>query len=363
MPMKTHHSKQDNYKETNSIKNARKKLLATTRSRARREEIECLIALKDIIIPETCPATKIAIDLNTKAPLAEEKPVIDRLDLNKGYLKSNIFITSMKAYKNRVIGSSKCSHCGKKLETTRNHQKHITRDSKRFCSIKCNRDFHNQANRPSSGNQSTHSYKPEQIPDFLITRQEAAKQGMAFYRTNKPCKRGHQSAQRVNNGSCLECEQEDRHKKTDMQNQRYHGNRKEINQRRNQALRDNRRRRAIKNLRSRRSTLFKQAIDDMLQGISKNSFDDDLGCSQDEFLNYVETTFQPGMKWENYGLGSGKWNLDHIKPISFFKNPLDPKAWHSSNYQALSSEDNIKKGGTNNPIQKAVYKLILNEDE
>ena len=361
--MKTRHSKQDQYMETNSIKNARKKLLATTRSRARREEIECLITLEDIIIPETCPETKIAIDLGTKAPLAEEKPVIDRLDLTKGYLKANIIITSMKAYKTRVIGSSKCSYCGKELETTRNHQKHTSRDSERFCNIKCNRDFHNQVNRITSGNQSTHRYSPEEIPDFLITRKEAAEQGMAFYRTNKPCKRGHQSAQRTNNGSCLECEKEDRQKKTDKQSQRYRGNRKEINQRRNQALRDNPRRRAIANLRSRRSTLFKQAIDDMLQGISKNSFDEDLGCSQDEFLDYVETTFQPGMTWENYGSGAGKWNLDHIKPISFFENPLDPKAWHFNNYQALWSDDNVKKGGTNNPAQRAVYQMIFNEDE
>ena len=101
----------------------------------------------------------------------------------------------------------------------------------------------------------------------------------------------------------------------------------------------------------------------MLQGISKNSFDDDLGCSQDEFLDYVETTFQPGMTWENYGSGARKWNLDHIKPISFFENPLDPEAWHFNNYQALWSEDNIKKGGTNNPAQRAVYQMIFNEDE
>ena len=112
---------------TNSIKNARKKLLATTRSRARREEIECLITLEDIIIPETCPVTKIAIDLDTKAPLAEEKPVIDRLDLNKGYLKDNIIITSMKAYKNRVIGSSKCSHCERTGNDTKSPKAHVKR--------------------------------------------------------------------------------------------------------------------------------------------------------------------------------------------------------------------------------------------
>lgn len=34
----------------------------------------------------------------------------------------------------------------------------------------------------------------------------------------------------------------------------------------------------------------------------------DLGCSIPEFKKYIETKFQPGMSWGNYG----KWHIDHI---------------------------------------------------
>ena len=43
-----------------------------------------------------------------------------------------------------------------------------------------------------------------------------------------------------------------------------------------------------------------------------------LGCTLDFFKNHIETQFQPGMTWTNYGNGRGKWNLDHIFPLTSF---------------------------------------------
>lgn len=63
-----------------------------------------------------------------------------------------------------------------------------------------------------------------------------------------------------------------------------------------------------------------------------------LGCSVKEFREYIEKQFKCGMTWNNYGMGDGKWNLDHIIPCAFF-NIIDPieqqQCFHFTNHQPL----------------------------
>lgn len=40
----------------------------------------------------------------------------------------------------------------------------------------------------------------------------------------------------------------------------------------------------------------------------------DLGCSIEKLKRHLESQFQEGMSWENYG----QWHIDHIKPLSAF---------------------------------------------
>jgi uncharacterized Zn finger protein (UPF0148 family) len=75
---------------------------------------------------------------------------------------------------------------------------------------------------------------------------------------------------------------------------------------------------------------------------NKISVTESLGCTWDELCAYLESKFQPGMSWDNYG----EWHVDHIKPLSSF-NLEDPaefkKACHYTNLQPLWAKDNLVK--------------------
>jgi hypothetical protein len=68
---------------------------------------------------------------------------------------------------------------------------------------------------------------------------------------------------------------------------------------------------------------------------------DILGCTYQEFKDYIEKQFLPGMNWDNREL----WHLDHILPVSLGENEEEITALnHYTNFQPLWAEDNIRKG-------------------
>jgi hypothetical protein len=73
----------------------------------------------------------------------------------------------------------------------------------------------------------------------------------------------------------------------------------------------------------------------------------DLGCTPDELRLYLESLWQPGMSWDNYGTKRGNWQIDHIIPLSSFDLANREElliACHYTNLQPMWSEDNWKKG-------------------
>ena len=72
---------------------------------------------------------------------------------------------------------------------------------------------------------------------------------------------------------------------------------------------------------------------------------DDLGCSIDQLKAHLESKFEVGMTWENYGPKG--WHIDHIIPLSSFNlTNLEElkKACHYTNLQPMWAEDNWSKG-------------------
>jgi hypothetical protein len=67
-----------------------------------------------------------------------------------------------------------------------------------------------------------------------------------------------------------------------------------------------------------------------------------LGCSIDEFRKHLESKFQDGMSWKNYG----EWHIDHIIPCASFdlsKVDEQRKCFHYTNQQPLWAVDNLRK--------------------
>ena len=78
----------------------------------------------------------------------------------------------------------------------------------------------------------------------------------------------------------------------------------------------------------------------------KSKTEDILGCSFDDFKNYLESKFENWMNWENHGLYNGEyektWQIDHIIPISSAKTEEDIiRLNHYKNLQPLCSKINM----------------------
>lgn len=107
-----------------------------------------------------------------------------------------------------------------------------------------------------------------------------------------------------------------------------------------------RKHRKQKDIQYRLTELLRNRLRMALKGNQKGgSAISDLGCSMSDFKLYMESKFQPGMTWENYGYNG--WHIDHIKPLSAF-NLSDPEhfkqACHYTNLQPLWAKDNFAKG-------------------
>ncbi len=77
-------------------------------------------------------------------------------------------------------------------------------------------------------------------------------------------------------------------------------------------------------------------------GLKAKKSMDLLGCTMPDFLIYIESKFDVGMSWQNYGL----WEIDHIMPCALFdlsKPEHQKRCFHFSNLQPLWRNENRRK--------------------
>ena len=68
-----------------------------------------------------------------------------------------------------------------------------------------------------------------------------------------------------------------------------------------------------------------------------------LGCTMEEYTQYLEQMFNQNLNWDNYG---EYWEIDHIKPIDAFDLNDETQLYEAFKYtntQPLKKEDNREK--------------------
>ena len=102
--------------------------------------------------------------------------------------------------------------------------------------------------------------------------------------------------------------------------------------------------------------IFRSRLVDVVKGKSKTSaILEYLGCSYSFLIQYLESKFQEGMTWDNYGNPNGDhsncWHIDHIIPVSSMGTDENSLRiiWHYSNLQPLWAKDNLSKGSKISP--------------
>jgi hypothetical protein len=114
----------------------------------------------------------------------------------------------------------------------------------------------------------------------------------------------------------------------------------------------------LKNIQFRLSCNLRRRLCHVIRGTLKTcSAVRDLGCTINQLKMYIESKFQPGMSWDNYGNKEGNWSIDHIIPLSRvdLKDRVQfLKVNHYSNLQPLWHIDNIRKG--NKIVEKELNK-------
>jgi len=95
------------------------------------------------------------------------------------------------------------------------------------------------------------------------------------------------------------------------------------------------------------STRFKIFVREHgLKNSRSKDIENSIGCSIDELCKHLESKFQSGMTWDNYGKNG--WEIDHIKPLISFNWEDEESIVVANNYtnlQPLWVKDNRSKSG------------------
>lgn len=97
-------------------KNRKQEMYHAAKMRAKKQNIAFTIAMEDVIIPEVCPILGIPLDSKFK----QNVPSLDRIINEKGYVKGNVNVISLKA--NRLKNNGTIDELEKILNYMKNNK-------------------------------------------------------------------------------------------------------------------------------------------------------------------------------------------------------------------------------------------------
>lgn len=150
------------------------------------------------------------------------------------------------------------------------------------------------------------------------------------------------------NGRCIECCANDCKKWRSENNDKWNEYQRSYSKTNDQKIKHNRRKRKYykENIKDPNYRLLQSARSICCQHLQTktNSTIDLVGLSGKEWMDYLETMFEPGMTRENYGT---VWHVDHIFPLSQALNFEHKKQLlHYLNTQPMFASENSSKGNS-----------------
>lgn len=115
--------------------------------------------------------------------------------------------------------------------------------------------------------------------------------------------------------------------------------------------------RLINLLRSRTAAAIKTG-----KGIKSRKTEDLLGCAIAEARDHLESLFDEGMSWENWGLDG--WHLDHIRPCISFDMSDENEQYVCFNWRNLSplwGSENLSKNDRYEPEDEIAWAAWMRE--
>lgn len=89
-------------------------------------------------------------------------------------------------------------------------------------------------------------------------------------------------------------------------------------------------------------------INDCLSGRkNRRHWQDLVGYTLEQLKTHIESQFQPGMTWDNWGRGENCWHIDHKTPQSWFDFSNEEQVrqcWRLENLTCKWESDNLSKG-------------------
>jgi hypothetical protein len=76
----------------------------------------------------------------------------------------------------------------------------------------------------------------------------------------------------------------------------------------------------------------------------KSKLNQIIGLPYNDFIIWIESQWETGMSWENYGNKRGQWSMEHFNPTSTARSLEELiSRFHFLNTRPMWSSDNVRK--------------------